>query len=79
MDNLLVHATERISYGWIDSRAAFAGDASRDYWHIIWMAVSCCCGLKGEAEPVRLPAPEPQLPVQTAAEIADMLVATGMG
>lgn len=60
-DNFLVHATERISHGWVDPRAVFA-DVRPNWWHSIWMAASCCCGLKGEAEPVRLPAPEPRLP-----------------
>lgn len=62
-DNLLVHATERISHGWIDPRAMFGGDPTRDYWHTIWMAVSCCCGIEGKTRIAdHLPAPEPRLP-----------------
>jgi len=58
-DNFLVHATERISHGWIDPRAVFGGDSTRDYWRTIWMAVSCCCGLEGPSEPTHLPFPDP--------------------
>lgn len=78
MDNLLVSATERKVYGWVDPRALYA-PITPDYWRTIWMAVSCCCGLRGEAEPAPLPSPQPRLPSQSASEIADVLVATGMG
>jgi len=62
MDNLLVQATERISHGWVDPRAVFGGDPTRDYWHTIWMAVSCCCGIEGPTVPVEMLEPEPRLP-----------------
>jgi hypothetical protein len=58
MTNDLVKVRERPAYSFLDSRAIWA---SQDYWHVIWMAVSCCCGLQGEALPVRLPDPSPKV------------------
>lgn len=49
-DNLLVKATERPSYGWVDSRAIWAGDMKPGEANFYWFlknAVSCCCGLTG--------------------------------
>lgn len=60
-ENLLVHATERIAYGFSDTRALW-GDVKPHWWSSIWMAVSSCCGLTGPCDPVKLPAPEPRLP-----------------
>lgn len=57
----MVRATERVSHGWIDTRAVWASPQT-EWWHSIWMAVSCCCGMRGPAESVKLPAPEPRLP-----------------
>lgn len=61
MENLLVRATERPSYGYIDPRA-MCGSQHPDWWHVIWMAVSCCCGVLGPAERAdhRLPTPDPR-------------------
>lgn len=60
MDNLLVRATERTVYGFIDPRAVFATQQS-EFWHLIWMASSCCCGVSGPSQRVddRLPNPDP--------------------
>lgn len=58
-DNLMVRATERPSYGWTDPRAIW-GSSAPNYWHVIWMAVSSCCGIEGETEPVQLPRPAPE-------------------
>mgnify|MGYP001608318266 CR=1 FL=1 len=59
--NEIVRASERIAYGFTDVRAAF-GTMPPDYWHVIWMAVSCCCGLEGPTMLVGgLPLPIPKV------------------
>lgn len=65
MDNLIVRATEHMAYGWSDTRAIFgtiSGTMPPGYWGVIWMAVSCCCGIEGKTEYVGyLPAPHPRI------------------
>jgi hypothetical protein len=58
----MVNATERKAYGWIDTRAVF-GDGRPGWWHVVWMAVSCCCGIEGRHRTVdHLPPPDPRPP-----------------
>jgi hypothetical protein len=58
--NDIVNCTERVSHAYVDTRAVF-GSLTPNYWHVIWMAVSCCCGLRGNAQMVRLPEPNPRI------------------
>lgn len=58
--NDMVHATERVSFSYADPRATF-GSSEPDWWRVIWMAVSCCCGMEGEMEIVRLPTTNPSI------------------
>jgi len=61
-ENLIVKGVERIAYAYVDPRAYWTSSppvyrTKRDYWPLIWMAVSCCCGWTGPAERVDLPPP----------------------
>ncbi len=60
-DTSLIRATEHQVYGYMDYRATFGTTTTPYWWNVIWMAVSCCCGIEGKAETVNLPAPEPRI------------------
>lgn len=45
----MIIATERIAYGYVDTRAVW-GSPTQEWWHVIWMAVSCCNGWEGPTE-----------------------------
>lgn len=58
-ENDLVLATERKSFGFVDMRATW-GTPAPSWWHVCWMAVSCCNGWHGESEPWTRPGTSPQ-------------------
>lgn len=56
--NDIVHATQRSVYGYVDTRAVW-GSQTESWEYVVWIAVSCCCGLEGPMEKVQLPSPKP--------------------
>lgn len=63
MENLLVRGTERIAYGYVDSRALDRLMSPPPEWmSLCWMAASCMSGIEGPAQRCdhALPVPDPR-------------------